>query len=245
MNALYLIYLYTYSKWWRTAADSNTWEAKTRQLFVNRLSRWLKINFSVNVTAPENCQIQPVVLKNTLQILNLIPCETEIQHILFLFKKRKITHYLSDGYFRGIGVLMVEPLYQSPSFDGVLPGLAFLQVFLPFIKVSVMIESCMNRNRETDAFLIPVLCRTFPLWWWDTSSGLVPESGSWICAPHLEGRPATSLHWWRIRYKLYRVHEQSAAPGITVCGLSTLSVGTSPTFFCVEIPDMFSTVRTL
>ncbi|XP_061568945.1 tRNA (cytosine(72)-C(5))-methyltransferase NSUN6 isoform X2 [Cololabis saira] len=28
---------------------------------------------------------------------------------------------------RGVGVRMVEPLYQSPSFDGVLPSLAFLQ----------------------------------------------------------------------------------------------------------------------
>ncbi|XP_030253746.1 putative methyltransferase NSUN6 isoform X2 [Sparus aurata] len=35
--------------------------------------------------------------------------------------------FCADEPAKGIGVRMVEPLYQSPSFDGVLPGLAFLQ----------------------------------------------------------------------------------------------------------------------
>lgn len=38
---------------------------------------------------------------------------------------------LSVSFFRGVGVRMVEPLYQSPSFDGVLPSLVFLQVLYP------------------------------------------------------------------------------------------------------------------
>lgn len=38
---------------------------------------------------------------------------------------------LSVSSFRGVGVRMVEPLYQSPSFDGVLPSLVFLQVLYP------------------------------------------------------------------------------------------------------------------
>ncbi|XP_051266605.1 tRNA (cytosine(72)-C(5))-methyltransferase NSUN6 isoform X2 [Dicentrarchus labrax] len=35
--------------------------------------------------------------------------------------------FCTDKPAKGIGVRMVEPLYQSPSFDGVLPSLAFLQ----------------------------------------------------------------------------------------------------------------------
>ncbi|KAM3593939.1 uncharacterized protein V6R79_026127 [Siganus canaliculatus] len=35
--------------------------------------------------------------------------------------------FCTDEPAKGIGVRMVEPLYQSPSFDGVLPSLAFLQ----------------------------------------------------------------------------------------------------------------------
>ncbi|CAJ1082528.1 tRNA (cytosine(72)-C(5))-methyltransferase NSUN6 isoform X2 [Xyrichtys novacula] len=35
--------------------------------------------------------------------------------------------FCSDKPAKGIGVQMMEPLYQSPSFDGVLPSLAFLQ----------------------------------------------------------------------------------------------------------------------
>ncbi|XP_028425841.1 putative methyltransferase NSUN6 isoform X3 [Perca flavescens] len=35
--------------------------------------------------------------------------------------------FCTDEPAKGIGVRMVEPLYQSPSFDGVLPNLAFLQ----------------------------------------------------------------------------------------------------------------------
>ncbi|KAM8822445.1 tRNA (cytosine(72)-C(5))-methyltransferase NSUN6 isoform 2-T3 [Spinachia spinachia] len=35
--------------------------------------------------------------------------------------------FCSDEPVKGIGVRMVEPLYQSPSFDGVLPDMAFLQ----------------------------------------------------------------------------------------------------------------------
>ncbi|KAK5849832.1 hypothetical protein PBY51_014136 [Eleginops maclovinus] len=35
--------------------------------------------------------------------------------------------FCTDVPAKGIGVLMVEPLYQSPSFDGILPNLAFLQ----------------------------------------------------------------------------------------------------------------------
>ncbi|XP_070709178.1 tRNA (cytosine(72)-C(5))-methyltransferase NSUN6 isoform X2 [Pempheris klunzingeri] len=35
--------------------------------------------------------------------------------------------FCTDAPAKGIGVRMVEPLYQSPSFDGVLPNLAFLQ----------------------------------------------------------------------------------------------------------------------
>ncbi|XP_051796122.1 tRNA (cytosine(72)-C(5))-methyltransferase NSUN6 isoform X2 [Acanthochromis polyacanthus] len=35
--------------------------------------------------------------------------------------------FCTDEPARGVGVRMVEPLYQSPSFDGVLPSLAFLQ----------------------------------------------------------------------------------------------------------------------
>ncbi|XP_023828870.1 tRNA (cytosine(72)-C(5))-methyltransferase NSUN6 isoform X3 [Salvelinus sp. IW2-2015] len=35
--------------------------------------------------------------------------------------------FCSDEPVKGVGVRMVEPLYQSPSFDGVLPSLAFLQ----------------------------------------------------------------------------------------------------------------------
>ncbi|GAA6215083.1 putative methyltransferase NSUN6 isoform X1 [Lates japonicus] len=35
--------------------------------------------------------------------------------------------FCTDEPPKGIGVRMVEPLYQSPSFDGVLPNLAFLQ----------------------------------------------------------------------------------------------------------------------
>ncbi|KAL3040616.1 tRNA (cytosine(72)-C(5))-methyltransferase NSUN6 isoform X2 [Trematomus bernacchii] len=35
--------------------------------------------------------------------------------------------FCTDVAAKGVGVRMVEPLYQSPSFDGVLPNLAFLQ----------------------------------------------------------------------------------------------------------------------
>ncbi|XP_042255256.1 tRNA (cytosine(72)-C(5))-methyltransferase NSUN6 isoform X2 [Thunnus maccoyii] len=35
--------------------------------------------------------------------------------------------FRTDGPVKGIGVRMTEPLYQSPSFDGVLPSLVFLQ----------------------------------------------------------------------------------------------------------------------
>ncbi|KAL6097708.1 nsun6 [Pungitius sinensis] len=35
--------------------------------------------------------------------------------------------FCTDEPVKGIGVRMVEPLYQSPSFDGVLPDMAFLQ----------------------------------------------------------------------------------------------------------------------
>ncbi|XP_034562546.1 tRNA (cytosine(72)-C(5))-methyltransferase NSUN6 isoform X2 [Notolabrus celidotus] len=35
--------------------------------------------------------------------------------------------FCSDKPAKGIGIQMVEPLYQSPSFDGILPSLAFLQ----------------------------------------------------------------------------------------------------------------------
>ncbi|XP_056869643.1 tRNA (cytosine(72)-C(5))-methyltransferase NSUN6 isoform X1 [Takifugu flavidus] len=35
--------------------------------------------------------------------------------------------FCSDEPVKGVGVQMVEPLYQSPSFDGVLPSLVFLQ----------------------------------------------------------------------------------------------------------------------
>ncbi|XP_072234800.1 tRNA (cytosine(72)-C(5))-methyltransferase NSUN6 isoform X3 [Leuresthes tenuis] len=35
--------------------------------------------------------------------------------------------FCTDEPVRGVGVRMVEPLYRSPSFDGVLPSLAFLQ----------------------------------------------------------------------------------------------------------------------
>ncbi|KAM4534127.1 tRNA (cytosine(72)-C(5))-methyltransferase NSUN6 isoform 2-T2 [Odontesthes bonariensis] len=35
--------------------------------------------------------------------------------------------FCTDKAARGVGVRMVEPLYRSPSFDGVLPSLAFLQ----------------------------------------------------------------------------------------------------------------------
>ncbi|XP_008301121.1 putative methyltransferase NSUN6 [Stegastes partitus] len=35
--------------------------------------------------------------------------------------------FCTDEPARGVGVRMVEPLYRSPSFDGVLPSLAFLQ----------------------------------------------------------------------------------------------------------------------
>uniref|UniRef100_A0A8C8EI10 SAM-dependent MTase RsmB/NOP-type domain-containing protein n=1 Tax=Oncorhynchus tshawytscha TaxID=74940 RepID=A0A8C8EI10_ONCTS len=35
--------------------------------------------------------------------------------------------FCSDEPVKGVGIRMVEPLYQSPSFDGVLPSLAFLQ----------------------------------------------------------------------------------------------------------------------
>ncbi|XP_019942895.2 tRNA (cytosine(72)-C(5))-methyltransferase NSUN6 isoform X2 [Paralichthys olivaceus] len=35
--------------------------------------------------------------------------------------------FCADKPAKGVGVRMVEPLYQSPSFDGVLPNLAFLQ----------------------------------------------------------------------------------------------------------------------
>lgn len=44
--------------------------------------------------------------------------------------KKEAASVIVVSYFRGIGVRMEEPLYQSPSFDGVLPNLAFLQVFL-------------------------------------------------------------------------------------------------------------------
>uniref|UniRef100_A0A3B3I1V2 NOP2/Sun RNA methyltransferase 6 n=2 Tax=Oryzias latipes TaxID=8090 RepID=A0A3B3I1V2_ORYLA len=37
--------------------------------------------------------------------------------------------FCTDEHPRGVGVRMVEPLYRSPSFDGVLPSLAFLQNF--------------------------------------------------------------------------------------------------------------------
>uniref|UniRef100_A0A3Q2UGV7 NOP2/Sun RNA methyltransferase 6 n=1 Tax=Fundulus heteroclitus TaxID=8078 RepID=A0A3Q2UGV7_FUNHE len=35
--------------------------------------------------------------------------------------------FATDTPARGVGVRMVDPLYQSPSFDGVLPGMVFLQ----------------------------------------------------------------------------------------------------------------------
>ncbi|CAB1349511.1 unnamed protein product [Coregonus sp. 'balchen'] len=38
--------------------------------------------------------------------------------------------FCSDEPVKGVGIRMVEPLYQSPSFDGVLPSLAFLQRIL-------------------------------------------------------------------------------------------------------------------
>lgn len=45
-----------------------------------------------------------------------------------------------------------------------------------------------------------MLRRTSRLWLWDTCSGLALESASWICALRLEGRPATLLRSWEIRF---------------------------------------------
>lgn len=102
-------------------------------------------------------------------------------------------------FFRGVGVRMVEPVYQSPSFDNILPSLVFLQVFM-CTKVSVMSE---NSSRQFNTVVPPHLgflrCRTFPLWSWVMSSGLVRENESWICVQHLEGRHVTSQHLWETR----------------------------------------------
>ncbi|AWP20546.1 putative methyltransferase NSUN6 [Scophthalmus maximus] len=46
-----------------------------------------------------------------------------------------------DKPAKGIGVRMVEPLYRSPSFDGVLPNLAFLQN-LPSVVVGHVLGPC-------------------------------------------------------------------------------------------------------
>ncbi|XP_053714615.1 tRNA (cytosine(72)-C(5))-methyltransferase NSUN6 isoform X1 [Synchiropus splendidus] len=42
-------------------------------------------------------------------------------------QKDRADIFSSEQPSRGVGVLMTDPLYQSPSFDGVLPGLVFLQ----------------------------------------------------------------------------------------------------------------------
>ncbi|XP_020503223.2 tRNA (cytosine(72)-C(5))-methyltransferase NSUN6 isoform X1 [Labrus bergylta] len=42
-------------------------------------------------------------------------------------QKDRSSIFCTDEPAKGIGVQMVEPLYQSPSFDNVLPGLVFLQ----------------------------------------------------------------------------------------------------------------------
>ncbi|XP_029935867.1 putative methyltransferase NSUN6 isoform X1 [Myripristis murdjan] len=49
--------------------------------------------------------------------------------------------FCPDEPAKGIGVRMVEPLYQSPSFDGVLPSLAFLQN-LPSVVVGHVLGPC-------------------------------------------------------------------------------------------------------
>ncbi|KAF7669948.1 hypothetical protein LDENG_00105510 [Lucifuga dentata] len=49
--------------------------------------------------------------------------------------------FCTDEPPRGLGVRMVEPLYQSPSFDGVLPSLLFLQN-LPSVVVGHVLGPC-------------------------------------------------------------------------------------------------------
>uniref|UniRef100_A0A8C6UTJ8 NOP2/Sun RNA methyltransferase 6 n=1 Tax=Neogobius melanostomus TaxID=47308 RepID=A0A8C6UTJ8_9GOBI len=46
---------------------------------------------------------------------------------------------------KGVGVRMTEPLYQSPSFDGVLPNLAFLQN-LPSVVVGHVLGPCLGER---------------------------------------------------------------------------------------------------
>lgn len=87
---------------------------------------------------------------------------------------------------------MVEPLYQSPSFDQILPSLVFLQVCL-CTPESGRSESGSLVNTAVTYPAFPH-CRTFPLWSWVTSSGLVLENESWICAQHPEGRRVTWQH---------------------------------------------------
>lgn len=59
--------------------------------------------------------------------------------------------------FRGVGVQMVEPLYQSPSFDGVLPSLVFLQVFTRSVAHGSRLKKCAEHKPDVSR------CRTFPL----------------------------------------------------------------------------------
>ncbi|XP_040921312.1 tRNA (cytosine(72)-C(5))-methyltransferase NSUN6 isoform X2 [Toxotes jaculatrix] len=49
--------------------------------------------------------------------------------------------FCTDEPAKGIGVRMIEPLYQSPSFDGVLPELVFLQN-LPSVVVGHVLGPC-------------------------------------------------------------------------------------------------------
>lgn len=49
---------------------------------------------------------------------------------------------------------MVDPLFKSPSFDGVLPSLVFLQVFLSEPIKAKMINCSSDKLRQSPALFI-------------------------------------------------------------------------------------------
>lgn len=112
---------------------------------------------------------------------------------------------------RGVGVQMVEPLYQSPSFDGVLPSLVFLQVpyvcrlmsvYVLCIYLSIYLYDYFFMILYFDVVSNVTPCRTFHLLLWAMCSGPVLENASWICVLLQEGRPATSPCSWQTRYSV-------------------------------------------
>lgn len=98
-----------------------------------------------------SCQVWWKILHALQKNVQILQASNPVQVGFFLSVFKYLTVFFN--FFRGVGVRMVEPLYQSPSFDNILPSLVFLQVVMCTYK-SDMSDSWSPVSHSTEPCLL-------------------------------------------------------------------------------------------